>query len=81
MTSFKPIFLPPIAFAELTAEWLEERREVIARDGYALREGPAFTVEIKSLTNNRWLTLPLPGKAVGFVNVEELRLALAALQR
>jgi hypothetical protein len=80
MTTFRTIALPPIAYAELPPEWVEERREVIVRDGYALREGPSFTVDIKSLTSNRWLTLPLPGKAVGFVSAAELRLALAALR-
>ena len=80
MTTFRTIALPPIAYAELPAEWVDERREVIAREGYALREGSAFSVEIKSLTNNRWLTLPLPGKASGFTDAQQLALALAALR-
>ena len=81
MTTFRTIALPPIAYAELPAEWIEDRRTVVVRDGYALREGPSFSIEIKSLTSNRWLTQPLPGKAVGFVSAEELRRALAALRK
>lgn len=50
-----------ITLAEISAEWLAARREVIVRDGYALRAGAAGSIEIKSLTTNEWLRLALPG--------------------
>jgi hypothetical protein len=75
------IVMPAITFADLPPEWIEERREIVARDGYALRAGATFTIEVKSLTTNRWLLLPLPGKACGFTDAAQLALALAALQQ
>ena len=75
------IVLPPITFADLPPEWIEERREIVARDGYALRAGCGLNIEVKSLTTNRWLLLPLPGKASGFTDKAQLAAALAALRR
>lgn len=42
----------PITRAQLPEGWIAERREVIAREGYALRAGAAACIEIKSLTTN-----------------------------
>ena len=60
----------PVTAAECDGDWIRDRREVIRRDGYALRAGTAEagpTIEIKSLTTNEWLFLMLPNEATCFV--------------
>ena len=49
-----------ITRAGLPSDWVALRREIIVRDGYAVRAGaPAWTIEIKSLHTNEWCTLLL----------------------
>lgn len=50
------------------AEWTEYMREIVKREGRAVRAGAALTIETKSLTKteatggtiNEWYSLPLP---------------------
>lgn len=49
-----------VAVADLPPEWVALRREIIVRDGYAVRAGaPAWSIEIKSLHTNEWCVLTL----------------------
>jgi hypothetical protein len=68
-----------IARDQLPEGWIEERREVIQREGYALRAGDGATIEIKSLTNNEWLRLALPDKATAFTTEAERDVVLELL--
>jgi len=69
---------PPVSATDFPEDWVAIRREVIVRDGFALRAGlhgvdlagEPFTIEIKSLTDNRWQWLALPGNGVRFATRE-----------
>jgi hypothetical protein len=57
----------PFAALNLT-EWADYMREIVQREGRAVRAGAALTIETKSLTTteanggttNEWYSLPLP---------------------
>lgn len=53
------ILVQPVTRAEISDEWIATRREIIVRDGYALRAGVAPTIEIRSLVTNEWCVLVL----------------------
>lgn len=80
---------PPVTAERCDAEWIETRREVIARDGYASRAGEVgvdlagtpYTIEIKSLTTNEWGRLTLPGGSTEFTSATERDAVLTRLQR
>lgn len=69
----------PIYLDQISPEWIAERREVIRRDGYAVRAGEGNTIELKSLTTNRWCVLTLPGGALAFAILLERDAVLHAL--
>ena len=83
----------PIALDQVPAEWIELRREIIQRDGYALRAGDGNSIEVKSLTpreqmaerdplrTNAWCPLALPGGAVNFRTAEDRDAVLSQLLR
>lgn len=73
------IALPPITRAELPEGWIAERREIVQREGYALRASAGASIEIKSLTTNEWLRLALPEKAPSFATAAERDAVLAQL--
>jgi hypothetical protein len=72
-----------MSFAERTLpEWTEFMREIVQREGRAVRSGGAnLTIEAKSLTTNDWFSLPLPpdGKPF-FKTTAERDQALARIQ-
>lgn len=68
-----------IARDQLPEGWIEARREVIQREGYALRAGDGATIEIKSLTTNEWLRLALLDKATAFTTEAERDVVLELL--
>ena len=74
------ITVAPITRAQLPEGWIAERREVVQRDGYALRAGEGASIEIKSLTTNEWLLLALPDKAPGFATEAERDGVIGELQ-
>ncbi len=47
-----------VTLAEISPEWIADRRELIAREGRAVRGATtlagAFTIEVKSLRTNTW---------------------------
>ena len=65
---------------QLPEGWIAERREVIAREGYALRAGAGACIEIKSLITNEWLRLALLDKATAFASEADRDAVLAQLQ-
>ena len=72
--------VPPITAADVSPAWIATRREVIVRDGHALRAGAGCAIEIKSLTTNEWHWLTLPGGAIAFTTDADRDAALAKLQ-
>lgn len=72
----------PIRHAELPDGWIDDRRTVIRREGFAIRPHAALPrIEIKSLRTNEWLAVGLPGNAPGFASAQDRDLVLAALSR
>ena len=68
---------PPVAAATIPAEWTDIAREIVRRDGYAVRgRGDEPTIEVKSLTSNRWCLLGLPGGGTAFASFEDRNLVL-----
>lgn len=68
-------------FAELSLpEWTEYMREIVQREGRAVRKGPANTIEAKSLKTNDWLSLPLPNSKPHFNTTAERDAALVRIQ-
>ena len=62
----------------ITPEWIAERREVIVREGFALRAPPiAARIEIKTQRPepasppNTWVALTLPGGALDFLSLAD----------
>ena len=81
-----PLFVRDQVKPEVLDDWLASRRDVIARDGYALRAGHGrrgATIEVKSLTPhellaaddplrvNVWCVMALPEGAREFAREEE----------
>ncbi len=68
--------LPPVTLAEVTAEWLAERREIVARCGHALRAGPLLaSIEVEVLPRAkerapRYALLTLPNHGHIFDSAE-----------
>lgn len=68
------------SLADITPEWIAERREIIHRDGYAVRAGRG-TIEVKSLHTNEWLVLQLPHNARCFADDADRAAVLTQLIR
>lgn len=76
-----PLKGAPVTAEECSAEWIAIRREIILREGRAVRAGEsAPTVEIKSLVTNEWAVLTLPNEATRFATVQDRDVVLAQLQ-
>jgi hypothetical protein len=69
----------PVSLASFPENWISDRREVILRDGYAVRAGNGASIEIKSLTTNEWMRLALPGGATAFTSIAERNRVLGEL--
>ncbi len=56
--------LPPVTLAEVTEEWLAERREIVVSGGFKLRPGVTLTIEVESMPRGKeraqWCLLTLP---------------------
>lgn len=64
--------IPPVTAAEIPEEWPEVVREIVLRQGNAVRPNPVKPViEIKSLTTNQWCMLTLPGGGTEFISFED----------
>ncbi len=69
-----------IAFAQVPPEWWHIVREIIVREGRAVRGNPILrTLEVKSLTADTWGMLMLPSGATEFADDESLRKATRVL--
>lgn len=69
---------PFVTLDLVSPEWLAERREVIVREGFALRAAPiAARIEIKTqraepaTPPNTWVALTLPGGSLDFLKLAD----------
>ncbi len=63
---------PPIASIDLPEGWPELVREIVVREGRAVRGlGASPTIELKSLKTNEWYVLQLPGCGTTFVSFDD----------
>ncbi len=70
---------PAIAASDVPIEWTDDAREAIIRCGLAVRAGAGTTIEIRSLTTNRWGTMMLFGSGKTFTTAAERDIVLALL--
>ena len=74
----------------MPSEWIEQRREILAREGRAVRAGEGNTIEVKSnrtlgviedrpVESNEWFYLTLPTGALAFQHTLERDAVLHAL--
>jgi hypothetical protein len=79
-----PIISPasvPVTLAEITPEWIAERREIIVRDGFATRgRAETRTIEVKSLTLDIWFRLTLPNGGYEFATAADRDAVLKQIQ-
>ncbi len=71
---------PPITAADVPDQWIADVRTIILREGRAVRGGPNGTVEIKSLSDNSWGKLMLPGSGFSFSDDGEREKVLRRLE-
>lgn len=71
----------PITLAELPADWLTDRRELVARDRVPVRAGAGLTIEVWSEARAAWLRLELPDRAPRFATVADRAAVIAALSQ
>ncbi len=77
--TLKPI--PPVGAEAITEEWSDMVREIVRRDGNAVRgSGAEPIIEIKSLTTNHWHPLGLPGGGTTFVTYDDRNVILHRIQ-
>ena len=56
--------------SDIPADWPATVREIVRRDGQAVRAGAGNSIEVKSLNTNQWLCLQLPNGAKHFATPE-----------
>lgn len=77
-----PPFNPAALAPEVLAEWIATRREILAREGQAVKGGEergAPVLLVKSLVTNEWCVLELPERARAVVSATARDALLAAL--
>lgn len=82
MKGYEPTNLPhpQVEASAIPEEWPPMIREIVQREGRAIRGGAERnTIEIKSLTDNTWGELMLPGNGVEFTTAEERDIILAKI--
>lgn len=72
---------PPVSLSQIPEGWAEMVREIIVRDGNALRASPITpSIEVKSLITNKWHPLGLPGGGTTFVSYGDRNFMFHKLQ-
>lgn len=69
-----------VTAADLSPDWISDRREIAQRDGHALRAGHGNTIEVQSINTGEWLTLQLPDNARDFATAADRDAVLRQLQ-
>ena len=78
--SQQPNTPPPVTAVDLPDHWLGERREIIFRDGHALRAGAGLWIEVQSINSpDYWGRLNLPGNVTTFATLRDRDLVLEKL--
>ncbi len=71
--------LRPITAAEVPDKWIADVRTIIQREGRVVRGGPLRMIELKSLHDNSWGKLMLPGSGFEFVDAEQRDIVIRKL--
>lgn len=71
---------PPVALASLPDDWIETVREIVRRDGVAVRAGFGACIEVQSINTGEFYPLLLPGGGVAFASAGERDEALARIE-
>jgi hypothetical protein len=72
--------ISPATAEQCDPEWIALRREIIQRDGHAIRPGPAHTIQVKGRESwDVWATLTLPNDVLHFATAEDRDAVLAKL--
>lgn len=72
---------PPITSAQITDEWIGIVREIVSREGRAMRLGGLHpTIQFKDLATNVWRNIELPGGGVLFADWTERNLVAKRLE-
>ncbi len=83
MKGYEPASLPQpkIPATAIPEEWPGIVREIVQREGRVIR-GPKdrATIEIKSLYDNTWAAVMLPGNGREFTTVEDRDIILARIE-
>jgi len=60
--------------------WIGMLREIVQRDGQAVRSGAGNSIEARSLRTNEWMPIRLPDGTTEFPSTTERDQALARIQ-
>lgn len=60
--------------------WIEMLREIVQRDGQAVRAGAGDSIEALSLRTNEWMPIRLPDGGTAFPTTRERDQALTRIQ-
>ncbi len=72
----------PASAADVSDDWCDKVREILRRDGYAVRgRSDTVMIEVKSLTTNAWHSLSLPTGATSFISLGDRDIVLAKITR
>jgi hypothetical protein len=62
----------PARLADFTPAWLQLRREIVLRDGHALRAATRSNqIEVQAINTGTWHPLTLPGDVTLFATVDD----------
>lgn len=71
---------PTVTADSIPPDWIEIVREIIRRDGIAVRAGiNSNTIELKSLRNNQWQPMMLHGSGNAFTTPQDRDTILSKL--
>jgi hypothetical protein len=76
-----PLKGQPVTAADCDAEWIALRREIVTREGRAVRAGAGNSIDVATLRpGDAWATLTLPNEATQFTTAAERDAVLLQLQ-
>jgi len=81
MSAPSPQRVPPpkLALAALPATWPATVREIVQREGAAMRAGAGASIEVQSINTGEFMPLLLPGGAMEFATAAERDAVLAQI--
>ncbi|MBI5689286.1 MAG: hypothetical protein HZC55_04255 [Verrucomicrobia bacterium] len=77
----RPFKGAPVTAADCDEWWIALRREILVREGQAIRQGAGLTIEVQSINTGRFHPLTLPNDATSFATLADRDAILCRLQR